>query len=140
MISAVREPCAVLFLLALAGCQQMHASEGLLETTVPHSALSSVKLRALLNDFIPRFSDQVEESADRILAESTDPEIQRNALLWKSNSISACFQAASRTDPLAAYLDVWILCRQMTQLIEAPSPSPYFGTSQGLAVPTSRQL
>jgi len=124
----------------LAGCQKVPTHQGLLETTTPETTLSSRKLRSLLTDYVPRFAIQIEETADQILAESTDAEIRRNALLWKSNAISACFQAAARPDSLAAFLDVWILNRQMTQLFEHPPENPHFGPWQELAIQTSRQL
>ena len=42
----------------------------------------------------------------RILARTSQPNVRRNALLWKKNGIAAAFRAASRRDPLAAYLDL----------------------------------
>lgn len=131
--------CLALIVL-LAGCQSAPNHPGLLETTTPETTLSSRKLRSLLTEYVPRFADQIEECADHILAESNDTEIQRNALLWKSNAISACFQAATRPDSLAAFLDVWILNRQMTQLLERPRETPLFGPWQELAIRTSHQL
>ncbi|MCY2989641.1 MAG: hypothetical protein NTY19_17455 [Planctomycetota bacterium] len=124
----------------LAGCQKLPAEKGLLEQNVAGAHLSSHKLRILVTDYVPRFADQVEEAADQILAQATDREIRKNALLWKSNSIAACFRAASRGDPLGAYLDVWTLNRQMLRLFERPGERPLFGPWQGLALETSRRL
>jgi hypothetical protein len=140
MFFKVRFPFAVLLLLALAGCQTLRPAQGLLESKAPHATISSLQLRALLTDAVPRFADGVEETADQIITQCNDTQIRKNAILWKTNSISACFQAASRGDALAAYLDMWILCRQMTQLFETPSPSPFFGPWQGLAIERSRHL
>lgn len=125
---------------ATAGCANFRSRAGLLEETDPTSKLSSRKLRVLLTDYVPRFANSVEQCADRILAQTSDVEIRRNALLWKSNAISACFGAAARHDPLAAYLDVWILNRQMTQLFEQTGAAPVFGNWQSLALATSREL
>jgi hypothetical protein len=127
-------------ILASAGCVHLQSQMGLLEETAPTSKLSSRKLRVLLTDYVPRFATGVEQCADRILAEASDVEVRRNALLWKSNAISACFSAAARHDPLAAYLDVWILNRQMTQYFEQTSAAPVFGNWQPLALATSREL
>ena len=123
-----------------AGCMSVRSPSGLLEQTAPATNLSSRKLRVLLTDYVPQFGDRIEQAADEILSQTSDPQIRRNALLWKSNAISACFRAASRPDPLAAYLDVWVLCRQMTQFLEQPSPNPVFGPWQAQAWETSRQL
>ena len=133
-------PLVVIAAGLLAGCQKVPAEKGLLEQNVPRAHLSSHKLRILVTDYVPRFADQVEEAADQILAQATDREIRKNALLWKSNSIAACFRAASRADPLGAYLDVWTLNRQMTRLFERPGERPLFGPWQGLALATSRRL
>jgi hypothetical protein len=122
------------------GCVGVRSTSGLLEQAAPASNVSSKKLRVLVTDYVPQFADRVEQAADRILLQTSDLQIRRNALLWKSNAISACFRAASRPDALAAYLDVWILCRQMTQYLEQPSPHPVFGPWQAQALETSRQL
>jgi hypothetical protein len=124
----------------LAGCRNVAPPQGLLEQQLAGANLSSRKLRALLTDYVPRFGEQVEEAADMILDQATDAEVRKNALLWKTNSISACFRAAARPDPLAAYLDTWILSRQMTRLFERPGEKPLFGPGQGLALDTARRL
>ena len=53
------------------------------------------------------------KAADQIQSQTKDPQVQRNALLWKINAISACYRAALVEDPLLGYVDVVILCRQM---------------------------
>ncbi|MHB8970769.1 MAG: hypothetical protein ACYC3X_10255 [Pirellulaceae bacterium] len=122
------------------GCMTVRSTNGLLEQTAPATNLSSKKLRVLLTDYVPQFGDRVEQAADEILSQTSDPQIRRNALLWKSNAISACFCAASRPDPLAAYLDVSILSRQMTQFFAQPSSHSGLGPWQAQALETSRQL
>lgn len=130
---------ALLWLTCL-GCERIMAPTGLLEQAAPESHLSSQKLRTLLIDYVPRFASQVEQSADRILAESTDPHVRHHALMWKAYAIPACFRAASRQDPLGAYLDVWVLNKQMTALFERTDTPPPFGPWQPLAIETSRRL
>lgn len=122
------------------GCQRVGAPSGLLEQSIPHAHLTSQKLRALVTDYVPRYAIQVETAADQILAETSDPVIRRNALLWKSQGISACFRAASRPDALAALMDVWILTRQSTLFFEHPAGEPPLGAWQALAVETSQRL
>lgn len=123
-----------------AGCMGVRSQNGLLEQSAPATNLSSRKLRVLLTDYVPRFGDRIEQTADEILSQASDPQIRRNALLWKSNAISACFCAASRPDPFAAYLDICILSRQMTLFFEQPSGNSVFGPWQVQALETSRQL
>lgn len=125
-----------------AGCLNVRSSMGLLEQTAPSTRLSSRKLRVLVTDFVPQFANRVEQVADAILSQTAEPRIRRNALLWKSNAIAACFRAASRPDPFAAYLDVRILTRQMTEFLEQPGPGadPVFGPWQAQAAQAARQL
>jgi hypothetical protein len=93
-----------------------------------------------MDDYVKRFADEIEESADQILAEEKNPRIRANALLWKTNGISACFQAAARPDALSAFLDVWILNKQSTALLERPAASHLFGGWQKLALETCQRL
>jgi hypothetical protein len=50
--------------------------------------------------------------------------------LWKINGIAASFQAASRHDPLGAYLDLWVLNRQMMHLFDSPTGMQLLGPWQ----------
>jgi hypothetical protein len=84
----------------------VRSTSGLLEQTAPSINVSSRKLRVLLTDYVSQFADRIEQAADEILSQTSDPQIRRNALLWKSNAMTACFRAALRPDPLAAYLDI----------------------------------
>jgi hypothetical protein len=93
-----------------------------------------------VTDYVPRYAVQVEEAADRILAETNDPAIRRNALLWKSQGIAACFRAAARPDALAALIDTWVLTRQSTQFFELTVDDPPLGAWQLAAIETSRRL
>jgi len=129
-----------LCLAITAGCQRFSAPVGLLEETSPHAHLSSQKLRTLVTDYVPRYAISVEEAADRILAETTDPAIRRNALLWKSQGISACFRAAARPDALASLMDIWALTRQSTEYFERTAGDPPLGAWQVAAIETSRKL
>jgi hypothetical protein len=129
-------------LLCAAGCQGLvsDSNQGLLEQLTPEAQLSSHQLRVLVSDFALRFNSRVEEGADRIIAQAPDSEIRKNAILWKKNATSSAFRAASRTDPLAAYLDIWILNRQMVALFVSPEGSRLFGPRQTIAVDTCRHL
>ena len=127
-------------LVVSTGCQRISAPMGLLEETAPHAHLSSQKLRTLVTDYVPRYTIAVEEAADRILAEATDPKIRRNALLWKSQGIGACFRAAARPDALASLMDTWVLARQSTEYFERTLDNPPLGAWQISAIETCKQL
>jgi len=132
---------ALLLLLAsLFGCRTFTTQKGLLEQSTADAQISSHQLRVLVNDFAVRFAARIEAGADEILARSADPDVRRNAILWKKNAIAASFRAATRPDPMAAYLDLWILNRQMMALFQAPPGDGWFGPHQAIAVDTCRQL
>jgi hypothetical protein len=124
----------VLVLLVLAGCRRVPIGLGLLEKNEMDNNLSSEQLRVLVNDFAVHFAYGIESEADSILAEASDPAIRQNALRWKINGISACYRAASRRDPLAAYMDVWILNKQMAQLFKSPQGKYLIGPWQPIAI------
>ena len=114
------------------GCHPVLKREGALEKRSSTAQVSSHQLRVMVNEFVAHYANRVELVGDQVLAQSSDPVVRRNALLWKINGISSCFQAASRPDPLGAYLDIWILNRQMTQLFNSPTGGTLFGPAQQL--------
>jgi len=130
--------CCTLFVSF--GCSLFPKHEGLLEKENPESRITSAQLRVWTNDFVLDYADRVEEAADRIKAQESSPEIQRNTILWKINAVQAGFRAASRRDALSAFADVWILCRQMTVFFESGPGKDSFGRSQDVAIMTSKGL
>ncbi len=102
--------------------------------------MSSAELRVILDDLVLQYASRVEMAADRIIAQTRDTTAHKNALLWKSNGIAACFQAATRRDPLAAFLNIWILNKQSLDLFRQPDSPTLFGDAQSIAVETTLQL
>ena len=139
---SIRPAWAVLLLglLNLQGCQTLQSNEGLLEQESPNSKVSSRQLRIVLDDIVLQYSSQVERAADQILADNNDPHVCKNALLWKMNGISSCFQAASRRDPLGSFFDIWILNKQTLALFEHPDNGSLFGESQNTALDATKQI
>lgn len=124
--------CSLVVLLL--GCQQVPKQQGMLEREALDTQLSAHQLRVMVNELVVHMADRIEIRADEILASEPTPDIRRKALLWKINGISSCFQAGTRPDPLASYLDVWILNRQMLQMFQAPPPTAHFGEWQPMIV------
>jgi hypothetical protein len=124
----------------LAGCSLFPQHIGLLEKQTPEARISSAQLRVWTNDFILDYADRIEEVADRIKAQELSHEVRRNTVLWKINATQAGFRAASRRDALGAFVDVWILCRQMTVFFESGPGKDSFGASQDMAVMTAKGL
>lgn len=121
----------LLILCLLAGCQRLPHQQDMLERGSEHHRVSSHQMRVLVNEFVQYSAHRIELRADQILNDSAvDTTTRKNALLWKINGISANFRAASRNDPLGAFLDIWTLNRQMSQLAESPMGHSMFGTWQ----------
>jgi len=102
--------------------------------------ISSSELRYRLYDFVPTFTGTVERAADEIIRESSDSEIQRQALIWKIVAATAVEEAAFQPDPLVALLDVWALCLQMKQYFENGAGAALFGPQQEIAVEAAERL
>ena len=132
--SACNAALIAILCLLLLGCQQVPKHQGLLEREAADTQLSAHQLRVMVNELVVHMADRIEIRADEILASTPDPVIRRNALLWKINGISSCFQAGTRPDPLASYLDVWILNRQMLHMFHAPPAAAHFGQWQPMVV------
>jgi hypothetical protein len=96
-------------------------------------------LRFNLYGFVDRFSGIVEYSADEIIDKTDDLEVRRNARLWKMNSIPAIQKAAFQYDPLAGYIDAWVLTKQMLQFFEEGYGKDVFGELQYIAIEASRE-
>ncbi len=129
----------LLLTASLSGCQSFKEASGLLEQQSA-TGMSSAELRAILDDLVLQYASRVELAADQIITQTSESEIHKNALLWKSNGISTCFQAATRRDPLAAFLNIWILNKQSLDLFRHPKSSRMFGPGQAIAVETTLQL
>jgi hypothetical protein len=110
------------------------------ETTERQARLSTHQLRVLLNDFVLRSATRIEADADHILAQSDDPAIRRNALRWKINAIAAGYRAGFHKHPLASYVDLSILNKQMSQLFTSPAGHSLFGPWQPVAVSACEDL
>jgi len=126
--------------LTVGGCGTLSESKGITRTYYGDLKLTPIQVRALIDDYALRFALRVEGTADRILAGSSSREVSRHALLWKINGISACFMAASRSDPISALSDVTILTLQMRRFFEGGAGSHLFGVGQADAVAVAWEL
>lgn len=97
-------------------------------------------LRVRVDEFAVYFGPTIEEAADEIIGKTSDPEIRRQALLWKINAIPACHRAALQSDPFGSLLDVWTFCAQMVQYFTVGAGKEAFGEWQPIAIDVSRRL
>ncbi|MEQ9097376.1 MAG: hypothetical protein RIE32_14060 [Phycisphaerales bacterium] len=130
---------APLATLAACGTARSHAQERERAAGVPVDVRTEI-IRAAATEYLMDFSASVRKAADRIASQSSDPQVQRAALLWKLNAIPAMQEACFRADPLAAYFDAWLLAAQLAEFFEAGAGRNVFGDQQDIAIETSRHL
>ena len=92
------------------------------------------EIRAVLYRNAARFAAVIEESADKIKGQTSDEQIQRNALLWKMYGIPAIHQAAFHPDPVAGFLDTKTLLVQMHDFFATGAGKNTFGELQNIAL------
>lgn len=109
------------------GCQGITSSDGLMQREVPNAHVTGHQLRVMVNEFVIYSARRIELRADEILAATHEVAIRKNALLLKMNGIAAFYQSGSRQDPLGAFIDVWVLNRQLLHLTESPIGQTLFG-------------
>jgi len=128
-----------LLLLLFSSCASLPKESTLMQKAEVES-ISAYELRDRLNSFALQFAMEVERAADEIIAESNDPRITENALLWKMNSIPAAQSAIFLSDPFAALIDVSVLCLQMQLYFEKGAGKDLFGERQVLAINGAKKL
>src|SRR5262245_11537103 len=97
-------------------------------------SVSAGVLRLRVNDLVDRGAGRIEQTADRIIAESKDAAIRRRALLAKVEVIPALYTAGFRADPLAAAMDVWGFAFQFNEYAESGAGRNAFGPQQPLVL------
>lgn len=102
--------------------------------------VSSQEIRLRVTEYAAVFSEVVEVAADSILVLTSDRDVARNALVWKSYAIPAIYRSATLPDPLAAWIDAQILTVQMLDYFETGGGTELFGDLQPIAVESARAL
>jgi hypothetical protein len=129
----------VLSLFILGGCQTVPKQTRLM-SSFEAIEISAIELKIRNHDFEARFAGLVETAADEIAAQTKDPAIRENTLIWKMYAIPAAQKAIFQHDPLAALIDIWTLCLQMKNYFSQGSGKEAFGQWQSIALEASRQL
>jgi hypothetical protein len=123
--------------VAAVGCPKTSPYSQLGQTVGMELPIESLRLE--LYGFVGRFSGIVEHAADEIIVATDDLRVRRNARLWKMNAIPAIQKAAFRYDPLAGYIDAWVLTKQTLQYFEEGHGKDLFGEWQPIAIEAARE-
>ncbi|MGZ6029219.1 MAG: hypothetical protein ACXWK5_07350, partial [Myxococcaceae bacterium] len=71
------------------------------------ASVSAEAMRVRMRALAPQMIASVELSAAEIRTSSTDPVIQRRAILWKLNTTSELYRQLFAEYPMAGLLDCW---------------------------------
>lgn len=140
MLSRIGTSALSLPLALLTGCSTMAPQQPTVIEEVGEIDVSRHRLRVAANNALYLYMSSVELTADSIIAATTDPEIQYNALVWKANAIPAFQRAMLHPDPLISFMDGWTMTVQMREYFEEGSGRGLFGPQQRFAVSSSRRM
>lgn len=87
-----------------------------------------------------RFSGSIEAAADVIIAESQDPQVRYDALLWKAYAIPLVQEAALRSDPVFAEGDLWAFSIQQNDFFASGAGRDAFGTHHEVALAAADKM
>jgi len=125
-----------------AGCQ-VAAPHQKIENTVhaPEDlAVSQEQVRLRMRALIEPLSGAIIESADRIMAGTTNRAVRREALVWKLEAVPALREALFRPNPFVAAMDAWVLTFQMGNYFESGPGRAALGDAAPVAVTTCQAL
>lgn len=96
--------------------------------------ISPLELRETMNDFFYKFERTLTESADSIMLISSDPSIDREALIWKMNAIPVANTAIYNSDPFLGFIDIAVFTYQMKMYFESGAGKDLFGDQKVIAI------
>ena len=128
-----------LWVMLVAGCATRSKPAPLMEET-KQAQVTRKEINYQLFDFVARYSRRIEFASDQIAGSTSNPEVQRQSLLWKLGAVPAAFLAIVHQDPAAVLIDLWALCAQQTAYFTTGAGKHLFGDQQVVAVTTARQL
>ena len=71
------------------------------------------QVRLRLRAMVGPACGEIEQTADQIIAGTTNAAVQRAALLWKIEGVPALRAALFQPNPYTAFFDTWVLGYQM---------------------------
>ena len=102
--------------------------------------LTPNQIRLQMRGLVGPMCGEIEQTADQIIAESTNSVVQRAALEWKIQAVPEMREALFQPDPLTALIDTWVLCYQMAEYFETGQGKTSLGDSSPTAAATCRAL
>jgi hypothetical protein len=103
-------------------------------------AVTENQVRLRLRSLVGPMCGQVEQSADAIIAGTTDRQVKLAAMQWKINAVPALREALFQPEPVTAALDTLVLCMQMTTYFEQGPGKQALGPASAQAAATCRAM
>src|SRR5262249_19216085 len=95
-----------------------------------------LRMRALVDPMC----GAIEQTADAIIAGTTNRTVQQAALRWKIEGVPAVRKALFQSDPFTAVADTWVLFHQMADYFETGRGQAALGPASAQAAATCRRL
>ena len=102
--------------------------------------LTPNQIRLQMRGLVGPMCGEIEQTADQIVAVSTNSVVQRAALEWKIQAVPEMREALFQPDPLTALIDTWVLCYQMADYFETGPGKTSLGDLSPTAAATCRAL
>jgi hypothetical protein len=109
-------------------------------TTLDGKVRNARELTSLIYELTSQLTGTIETAAGRIQYEADSPEVQRAALIFKSEAVSALQHASFRNDPVLAVADVWLLTVQLQDWVASGEGRIAFGDQQQIMIDTTRRM
>ena len=103
-------------------------------------AATDQQIRIRMRALVEPLSGMIVESADRIMAATTNRLVRREALVWKLEAVPALREALFRPNAFVAAMDTWVLTIQMGNYFESGPGRAALGDAAPIAVTTCQAL
>ncbi len=133
----LRVPAIAATALAVGACASVPTRSAAMQSS-PAITLSANELQLRDFEMGRSLSARIAEAADQIRAQSPDPEVRRNAMLWKISAIPLVQEAALRNDPQVAGMDLLAFSIQQVDYFTTGSGHSTFGPAQPIAIEAAR--
>ena len=130
-------PAIAVTALAVSACASVPTRSPAMQSS-PGITLSANELQLRDFEMGRSLSARIAEVADQISAQSTDPVVRRNAMLWKISAVPLVQEAALRNDPQVAGMDLLAFTIQQADYFATGSGRSTFGPAQSIAIEAAR--
>jgi hypothetical protein len=142
-VRAIFVPLAIAMFFGPSGCavgESRQAQEKNATIRTQDINVTAQQLRLRMRSLVGPMCGQIEQTADSIIAGTTDVNLELAALKWKMQAVPAMREALFQPDPYTAALDTAILCYQLVGYFESGPGKQEFGPVSAQAAASCRQM